>query len=167
MHRLNIVHRDLKPANILVYVPTFNNGKEQKSPLVKLADFGISKALNADREDFTNTSVTNPRGTRGWMAPEVYESKRFNFKVDIWSLGLIHGYVLSGGKHPFGGDREEWAFLIKNKKPMKMVRSDLKEPYSSENNEAFDLIESMLAMDPDERPTVEAIKQHNFFQVRI
>ena len=38
------------------------------------------------------------------MAPEVYKLKRFDFRVDIWSLGCVFGYTLSRGKHPFGDD---------------------------------------------------------------
>jgi len=98
LHKLKIVHRDIKPANLLIFVPTdeFNN-----KPLMKLADFDISKMLKANiNMDFTNTSLTNPSGSRGWMAPEVYQSHRFDFKVDVWALGLIFGFTLSGGKHP-------------------------------------------------------------------
>ena len=92
LHGLNIVHRDLKPNNILIFVPN-DHGAE---PLIKLADFGISKGLNTGRDDFTNTSVTNPSGTRGWMAPEVYKMQRFDLKVDIFPLGCIFAYTLSG-----------------------------------------------------------------------
>ena len=52
------------------------------------------------------------------MAPEVYESNRFDFKVDVWALGLIFGYTLSGGKHPFGDDLITRIDRIKKKEPM-------------------------------------------------
>jgi len=84
LHGLNIVHRDIKPTNILIYEP---DGLEAAKPMMKLADFGISKALNAGKDDYTNTSMTNPNGTRGWMAPEMYLLKRFDTKVDIFPLG--------------------------------------------------------------------------------
>jgi len=159
---LGIVHRDLKPVNILIYIPPSEENEEHKPPIIKLADFGISKALNPDKEDFTNTSVTNPNGTRGWMAPEVYELKRFDFKVDVWALGLIFGYTLSGGKHPFEPNKP-----ITKRMRMKLVRNDLKEPYSSENNKAFDLIKSMIAMNPKKRPTVQDIVNSLFFPVSM
>lgn len=66
--------------------------------------------------------------------------------MDIFALGLVFGYTLSGGKHPFGNDSDEWVMRIKNKAPMKMVRNHLREPYSSEGDEAYDLIKSMLMM---------------------
>jgi len=58
------------------------------------------------------------------------------------------------------------AILIKTNKPMEMIRNDLKEPYSSENNEAFDLIKSMLVINPDKRPTVNEITNSPFFPVK-
>ncbi len=167
LHGLNIVHRDLKPVNILVYVPPSGGNEEQhKPPIIKLADFDISKILIPDKEDYTNTSQTNPSGTKGWMAPEVYQSNRFDLKVDIFSLGLIFAYTLSkGNEHPFGNDPDEWAFLIKKKEHIKMVRNDLKKPYS-ENNETMDLIKLMLAIDPEGRPTATEIENNLFFPVR-
>jgi len=163
LHGLGIVHRDLKPVNILLFVP-LSKENECKSPIIKLADFGRSKITH---EEHTETSNSNPTGTRGWMAPEVYITKKVDSKVDVFALGLIFDYTLSGGKHPFGDDDlEERVMRIKKKEPMKMVRNYLKEPYSSENNEAFDLIKSMLVMNPDKRPTVNEISNSLFFPVK-
>jgi len=161
LHKSDIVHRDIKPNNILIYLPPSSDTTES-NPQVKLADFGCSKIMD---EDFTNTSTSNPRGTRGWIAPELYHDKRGDSKVDIFALGLIFGYTLSGGQHPFGDDPDQWAILIKNKKPMKMIRNDLKEPFSSTNDEGFDLIESMLVINPHERPTAKEITDSFFFPV--
>ena len=160
LHSLNIVHRDIKPQNILIFVPD-GHGVE---PLVKLADFGISKGLNTDREDFTNTSVMNPSGTRGWMAPEVYQMERCDCKVDIFPLGCIFAYTLSGGKHPFGDDQDKRLLRIKRKEPMLMVKEHLKESYSRDGV-AFELIKSMLEMDPYKRPSTENVLNSTFFHV--
>jgi serine/threonine-protein kinase/endoribonuclease IRE1 len=110
---------------------------------MKLADFGISKMLKTDMDmDFTNTSVTNPSGSRGWMAPEVYKKERFDCKVDIFPLGCIFAYTLSGGKHPFGDDPDQRLLRIKNQQPMSMVQQDLKEPYRDlEDDEAFEALQ--------------------------
>lgn len=87
LHSLKIVHRDMKPTNLLMSLP-----KDSPEPQMKLADFGLSKLLNINQEDFTNSNLINPSGTRGWMAPEAYNQERYDFKVDIWALGLIIGY---------------------------------------------------------------------------
>lgn len=160
LHSLGIVHRDIKPTNILVFVPRGFWNTEK--PQMKLADFGISKVLKAGKEDFTNTSVTNPSGTRGWMAPEVYEIKRFDFAVDIFALGCIFGFTLSGGKHPFGDDPDRRIFRIVEKKSMILVQKDLKEPYLEEP-ELFKLIQSMLEMEPARRPSLEEVMASNIF----
>jgi len=161
LHSLNIVHRDIKPNNILIFVPD-GDGAE---PQMKLADFGISKGLHAGRDDFTNTSVTNPNGTRGWMAPEVYQHKRFDFKVDIFPLGCIFSYTLSGGKHPFGDDPDQRLVRIKDQQPMLMVQQDLIRPYDSEDSEGLEVIKSMLEMDPSKRPTAREVLDAAFFKM--
>jgi len=133
-------------------------------PIIKLADFGISKGLNTDREDFTNTSLTNPSGTRGWMAPEVYRLERFDCKVDIFPLGCIFAYTLTGGKHPFGDDPYKRIVGIKDKQPMLMVQQDLLKPYSG-NVKAFQLVMSMLEIDPSKRPTAQNILEDVLFKM--
>jgi len=162
LHRLGTVHRDIKPTNILIFLPDGDGAK----PQMKLADFGISKALKPGKDDYTNTSVTNPSGTRGWMAPEVYESNRFDVKVDIFALGLVFAYTLSAGKHPYGDKPDEWAFKIKNKEPIQMIQEELMEPYLKEAV-AFELIKDMLCMNPGDRPTPEKIADSEFFYTPV
>jgi len=152
LHSLKIVHRDIKPNNILISV-----SPSTKEPQIKLADFGISKILQKEQaKDFTNTSVTKPSGSVGWMAPEVYEFDRFDFKVDVWALGLLFAYTLSGGKHPFGDDPFERQARIKRKESMIFYKADLIESFSNDPY-AFELIESMLAIEPEKRPTAREV----------
>lgn len=148
----------MKPNNCLIYIPE----GIANEPQMKLADFGISKLLNINQEDFTNSHLSNPSGTRGWMAPGAYNQKRYDFKVDVWALGLLGGYTLSGGNHPYGNDPDKRSVLIKEKKEMTMVKKDLKEPYS-DNDEAFELIKTMLTIDPNERPNIADIESSPFF----
>jgi len=158
LHSKGIVHRDIKPTNILIFVP---DGYEAE-PLMKLADFGISKSIPSGKEDVTNSSLSNPSGTRGWMAPEVYQYNRFDYKVDIFPLGCIFGYTLGVGKHPFGDDPDKRLVRIKDGQPMLMVREDLIKPYSGDD-ETFNLIQSMVEMDPFKRPMARKILDSDFF----
>ena len=57
--------------------------------------------------------------------PRTLSDHRAGPKVDIFALGLIFGYTLSGGNHPFGDDPDDRVMRIKKKEPMKMTRSYL------------------------------------------
>lgn len=71
--------------------------------MLKLADFGISKILS---EEMLNTNC----GTPIYMAPEIWQGKPYNEKVDIWSIGVMMYYLLTGN-HPFDGDEDN---LVQN-----------------------------------------------------
>jgi len=85
LHSRNIIHRDIKPTNILIFVPNNTSQGFNNKPLMKIADFGLSKALKSNQVDLSTKNKSNPRGTRGWIAPELYEDgSRYDFKVDIF-----------------------------------------------------------------------------------
>ncbi|CAG2105709.1 unnamed protein product [Medioppia subpectinata] len=77
LHELQppIIHRDIKPENFLISY----NGNNR---FIKLCDFHL--ATNQDR-----TALTRGVGSPKYMAPDVGLSQSYNFKVDIYSLGLI------------------------------------------------------------------------------
>jgi tRNA A-37 threonylcarbamoyl transferase component Bud32 len=79
LHERNVIHRDLKPANILVSDGI--NGR-----FVKLADFGLSVIHESIDQSHTQVS-----GTIKYMAPEVFDSRKYDLKADIFSLGKIVG----------------------------------------------------------------------------
>jgi len=108
--------------------------------------------------------LTRPSGSEGWIAPELYRSMRYDYKVDIFPLGCIFGYVLSGGKHPFGDHPIKRSFMIMEKMPIQMTAEDLKEPHAN-SSVALELIQSMLDMIPARRPTADQILEHPFFNI--
>lgn len=160
LHSEAIVHRDVKPTNILVF------GMTSGETTFKLADFGLSKfvsrAKEIETESITNSNPNSPKGTRGWMAPELYNSARYDFKVDIFSLGCVFAYTLTRGQHPFGNDQYERMLRIKNRRPMILKKADLKKT-SCDDRLAFALIRAMVNMDPSDRPTVIEILNHDYF----
>ena len=88
---MKIVHRDLKPENILLV------SKNQKIFSLKLADFGFAKKLRHNKKE------TRRCGSPYYMAPELVSGKPYDFKADIWSIGVIT-YLLLSGKPPFEGE---------------------------------------------------------------
>jgi eukaryotic-like serine/threonine-protein kinase len=108
-HAHGIVHRDLKPANI------FLTARADGSPLVKVLDFGISKASSRPLEGLAPaSSLTRTHGMMGsplYMAPEqVRSAKRVDARADIWSLGVIL-YELTTRQWPFFSTNVAGLFL--------------------------------------------------------
>jgi serine/threonine protein kinase len=99
-HAFGIVHRDLKPANL------FLTSSSDGSALIKVLDFGISKALVVEGQSSTVT-LTDSHDVLGspcYMSPEqVRQPKKVDSRSDIWSLGIIL-HELLGGFPPFVSD---------------------------------------------------------------
>jgi serine/threonine-protein kinase len=92
-HKLGIVHRDLKPANL------FLTRRADGSPLVKILDFGISKATlaNGFGPAAGLTMDATVMGSPNYMSPEqLKNSKDVDARADIWSLGLVLYELLTG-----------------------------------------------------------------------
>src|SRR5262249_43546260 len=88
-HAMGIVHRDLKPENVFV-APSRNVALPFS---VKVLDFGIAKVL----ADASSAKMTSAMGTPLWMAPEQSARKaKVTPETDVWALGLIAFYCLTG-----------------------------------------------------------------------
>lgn len=160
---MSFVHRDIKPTNVLIFIP--KNWEETEKPLIKLSDYSLYRIFQADKRDFTLNIYMRPLGSEGWMAPELYQCDRLDFKVDIFSLGCIFAYVMTGGKHPFGDHPIKRSFMIMEKKSILLVPEDLEKPYSNNISIAFELIHSMVDMEPERRPSASQVLNHPFFNV--
>jgi Protein kinase domain len=85
-HRQQIVHRDLKPENVFLA----KAHRADAAFTVKVLDFGIAKIV-ADQ-----SSVTQIVGTPLYMAPEQFLGKHISPRTDLWALGLIAFFLLTG-----------------------------------------------------------------------
>src|SRR5439155_6927921 len=120
-HQKAIVHRDLKPSNILV---TLHDG----TPLVKVIDFGIAKALGQERltDKTLVTGLAQMIGTPLYMSPEQAErsGQDADTRTDIYALGVLL-YELLTSTTPFDKERlkeagyDEMRRIIREEEPAK------------------------------------------------
>ncbi|MEX0704428.1 MAG: serine/threonine-protein kinase [Planctomycetales bacterium] len=133
-HEENMVHRDIKPDNILV----------TRRGLVKVADFGLAKAVD---EDVSMTQSGTGLGTPLYMAPEqARNAKHVDQRSDIYALGSTLYYFLTG-QLPFTGENTLELIIAKEKGKFTNARR-----LDSEVPERLDLmIDKMMAKDPAHR----------------
>ncbi|MEO0051565.1 MAG: serine/threonine-protein kinase, partial [candidate division WOR-3 bacterium] len=93
IHREGLVHCDIKPSNILVY-------DDEGKPVVKLLDLGFVEGMAF--------SSASPRGTLGYIAPELLKGGEADSRTDLYSLGLVLYEILTGVGPASGGSLEEW-----------------------------------------------------------
>lgn len=154
LHSLNIVHRDLKPHNILLSMPNAHGRIK-----AMISDFGLCKKLAVGRHSFSRRSGVP--GTEGWIAPEMLSEdckENPTYTVDIFSAGCVFYYVISEGSHPFGKSLQRQANIL-----LGAYSLDCLHPEKHEDVIARELIEKMIAMDPQKRPSAKHVLKHPFF----
>jgi serine/threonine protein kinase len=142
----NIVHRDLSSNNILVCL-------ESESRLVKIVDFGIAKILyDAPSGGDILTQTGQFLGKFSFASPELLLGAPFDWKSDVYSLGVIF-YRLLTGQFPVRVERSgnyfEWVMAHQRQHEFDFVVPEGCPPLPPELSEA---VRSMLAKNPDDRP---------------
>ena len=140
LHSLNIVHRDIKPENMLI------DSKYE----IKLTDFGLSSTYKDDQ------LLSTPCGTPNYAAPELIKGEQYHGMFsDIWSAGVVL-YSMLCGYLPFGDSNEN---LLQNH----IIKCDYEIP-SFVSEDAKELIQGILKLDPLERFDFDLIKSSRWFR---
>ena len=145
LHQYGIVHRDLKPENILMMDQTDNAD-------IRLVDFGLGKMLGPGEK------CDEPFGTFSYVAPEVLQEKPYDFKVDLFAIGIIT-YLLVAGFLPFDDEDSE----------KEIARQTVYDPtpfpkkiWDNISQEAKMFVDNLLSKDPEKRMNLQEVLQHKW-----
>jgi serine/threonine-protein kinase len=90
-HARGLVHRDIKPANIHV------GRLGLRHDFVKVLDFGLVKSVGSETPEHSlATAAGHIAGTPAYMAPEVATGEPFDGRADIYAVGCVAYYLLTG-----------------------------------------------------------------------
>jgi serine/threonine protein kinase/beta-lactam-binding protein with PASTA domain len=93
-HRSGLIHRDIKPENVLI-------ADERSGARVKVADFGLAKAVSADTQHTATGGVII--GTVSYLAPELVVDGTSDARADVYAAGVVL-YELLTGEKPHAGE---------------------------------------------------------------
>jgi NIMA (never in mitosis gene a)-related kinase len=144
VHDKKILHRDLKSQNIFM----------TKRGLVKLGDFGIARVLSN-----TRSRAKTVVGTPYYLSPEIIKSESYNFKSDIWSLGVLL-YEMAALQPPFNAQSL-------HQLAQRIIAGKYSPVPSHFSKDVSNLIAMMLQRDPAKRPTVHQLLQVPCIEMRI
>ncbi|KAJ9467953.1 putative serine/threonine-protein kinase A [Diplonema papillatum] len=136
IHGRKMLHRDIKGANIFL----------TSTGVIKLGDFGFSH----EYEETVSNAVANTFcGTPYYLAPELWENKKYGKKADVWSLGVLL-YEMLALKRPYTA--QNMRGLME-----KVLEGKFPPPPPHYSQDMRDLVSFILQRDPEKRPTVREI----------
>uniref|UniRef100_A0A452I9S7 Ribosomal protein S6 kinase n=1 Tax=Gopherus agassizii TaxID=38772 RepID=A0A452I9S7_9SAUR len=154
MHDVGVVHRDLKPENLL-----FTD--ESDNSEIKIIDFGFARLKPPD-----NQPLKTPCFTLHYAAPELLNHNGYDESCDLWSLGVIL-YTMLSGQVPFQS-QDKGLTCISGLEIMKKIKkgefSFEREAWKNVSQEAKDLIQGLLTVDPNKRIKMSSLRYSEWLQ---
>ena len=142
LYQNKIIHRDIKPENIYLKI-------EKDNVIPKLGDFGIS--ISYKDEDLMNDP--EQVGTMHYMAPEVVSGDKFNYKIDLYSLGCVIYNMVFPSEY----------YYDKLVEDVKIGKDDI----LFYGEDLSNLLKDLLETNPEKRISMEDFINHPFFKDNI
>ena len=180
LHKYGVIHRDIKTTNMVVDITS--NGKENNNSgwdidysnidngIVKTIDFGLSRILGKFEKS------NDPYGSLCFKAPELIKHEPYDFKVDVWAIGITI-YYLVYKELPFEkGTKEDIKFEIVQENPAFPRNNFILNPnhnnyydgsnkikklnnISSKSSILYSLIKDCLEKNPEERLSIDQLSE--------
>jgi serine/threonine-protein kinase len=141
-HSYGLVHRDIKPANIHL------GRLGLRDDFVKVLDFGLVRSIVGPSEESLTGAAGMTPGTPAYMAPEMAHDRAVDGRADLYSLGCVAYYLLTGH------------LVFEGETPLQTILKHLQHPPEPPSNrtdrpipaELETLVLACLAKRPDDRP---------------
>eukprot|EP01062_Namystynia_karyoxenos_P053208 TRINITY_DN42_c0_g1_i2.p1 TRINITY_DN42_c0_g1~~TRINITY_DN42_c0_g1_i2.p1 ORF type:complete len:493 (+),score=209.44 TRINITY_DN42_c0_g1_i2:128-1480(+) len=143
IHSKKMLHRDIKGANIFL----------TSTGVIKLGDFGFSHEYE---ETVSNAVAGTFCGTPYYLAPELWENKKYSKKADVWSVGVLL-YEMLALKRPYTA--QNMRGLME-----KVLEGKFPPPPPHYSQDMQKLVAFILERDPDKRPAVRDILLYQYMR---
>lgn len=175
IHRASIIHRDIKPSNIMLDA----NG------ILKLNDFGLARICTSHAINPAGRQMSHQVATRWYRPPELlFASRTYSFSMDVWSAGAVLGEVLYLNPLFPGMNDIDQMFRVfqilgtpsqSNWPGVKLLPDwdkvrfpamdpvDLRLMMPHADLTEIAMLEAVLRLDPDKRPTAAQICREPYF----
>jgi len=150
-HQRGVIHRDIKLDNFLYE-------DDSESAELKLIDFGFATEVQPGKE-----SMYSKLGTRSYMAPELWQSRRTPYgpSVDVWAIGVCAYMLLSGTKPFYHESDSERKRMIEEDDP------NFDGPtWERVSDEGINFCQYLMTKDPATRPSPSQALAHPWLKIK-